>query len=88
MDQMIGKFARSKAGHDKDRIYVITGEDAEYVYLVDGKLRKTANPKRKRKKHIQLIQRADAALSQLQSAQKPVTDEQIKAAIKHGFDGK
>ena len=33
---MIGKFATSKAGHDKTKLYIIIKEDAEYVYLVDG----------------------------------------------------
>lgn len=52
---MTGDFARSKAGHDKDKIYVIIDEDDEYVYLSDGNLRKTDHPKKKKKKHIQLI---------------------------------
>lgn len=52
---MTGDFARSKAGHDKDKIYVIIEEDDEYVYLADGELRKTDRPKKKKKKHIQLI---------------------------------
>lgn len=85
---MVGKFARSKAGHDKDRIYVIAGEDAEYVYLMDGRLRKVSNPKRKKKKHIQLIQKEDEVVSRQLMDNNPVTDEQIKAAIKKGFDGK
>ena len=53
---MIGDLARSKAGHDKNRIYVIINEDSEYVYLADGKIRTVDNPKRKKKKHIQMIQ--------------------------------
>ena len=45
---MVGKFAKSKAGHDKDQIYVILKEDAEYVYLVDGKLKTIEKPKKKK----------------------------------------
>ncbi len=52
---MIGNFARSKAGHDKDKLYVIIDEDNEYVYLSDGKLRTVDRPKKKKKKHIQLV---------------------------------
>ena len=52
---MIGFLASSKAGHDKDKIYVIIKEDAEYVWLADGKLKTLELPKKKRKKHIQLI---------------------------------
>ncbi len=52
---MTGLLASSKAGHDKDKIYVIIREDKEYVWLADGKYKTSANPKKKRKKHIQII---------------------------------
>lgn len=52
---MTGDFARSKAGHDKDKIYVIIEEDNEYVYLADGEHKKVDHPKKKKKKHVQLI---------------------------------
>ena len=52
---MTGFLASSKAGHDKDKIYVIIKEDKEYVWLTDGKLKAVDQPKKKRKKHIQLI---------------------------------
>ena len=50
-----GMLAKSKAGHDKERIYVICETDETYVYLVDGKIRTLGNPKRKKKKHVQVI---------------------------------
>ena len=52
---MIGFLASSKAGHDKDKIYIIIKEDTEYVWLADGKIRTMDKPKKKRKKHIQPI---------------------------------
>ena len=52
---MIGELATSKAGHDKDRLYMIVGEEAECVYLCDGRLRGVEHPKKKKKKHIQII---------------------------------
>ena len=51
----IGNFAISKSGHDKGHLYVIIKTDDEYVYLVDGKIRTLSNPKKKNKKHIQII---------------------------------
>lgn len=50
-----GMLAKSLAGHDKDKIYVIGGLEDAYVYLVDGKTRTLGNPKKKKKKHVQLI---------------------------------
>lgn len=52
---MIGELATSKAGHDKDRLYMIVGEEEECVYLCDGRLRGVEHPKKKKKKHIQII---------------------------------
>lgn len=52
---MIGELATSKAGHDKDRLYMIVGEEGDWVYLCDGRLRGVEHPKKKKKKHIQII---------------------------------
>ena len=51
----IGMIARSKAGHDKGHVYIIVETDATSVYLVDGKIRTLDRPKKKKKKHVQLI---------------------------------
>ena len=50
-----GMLARSKAGHDAGSVYVITDTDDAYVYLVDGKLRTFSRPKKKKKKHVQIL---------------------------------
>lgn len=48
-------LARSKAGHDKGKVYVCLGVEEPYCYLTDGKSRVIDNPKRKKLKHIQPI---------------------------------
>ena len=50
-----GMMARSKSGHDAGKVYVITKVEEAYVYLVDGKVRTLDKPKKKKKKHVQLI---------------------------------
>ena len=50
-----GMLARSKTGHDAGKIYVIINIDSTYVYLVDGQIRTLDRPKRKKKKHVQII---------------------------------
>jgi len=51
----VGMLARSKAGHDKGHVYVIFDIDEAYVYLVDGAIRTMKRPKKKKKKHVQII---------------------------------
>ena len=80
---MIGKFATSKAGHDKAQIYVITAAEGDFVYLCDGRLKPLEKPKKKRLKHIQLINNTveELLLNKLQNGE-AVLNEEIKYAIK------
>ena len=48
-----GMFARSLAGHDKGRMYVISDVQEPYVFLVDGKIRTANRPKKKKLIHVQ-----------------------------------
>ena len=88
---MLGEFATSKAGHDKDRLYMIVGEEEEWVYLCDGRLRGVEHPKKKKKKHIQIIHFA-AKAGLMQKVQQPAADreeeinEQIRSHLKEYHD--
>ena len=79
---MIGKFATSKAGHDKTKLYVIIKEDSEYVYLADGDLKPFEKPKKKSKKHIQIINRVDETIQNKLENRQIIYNEDIKRAIK------
>ena len=50
-----GMLARSKAGHDKAKMYIIKEVDDTYVYLVDGRIRTLVHPKKKKKRHVQIV---------------------------------
>lgn len=79
---MVGQFATSKAGHDKDTLYVIVAEEGDFVELSDGRLKPVENPKRKKRKHIQPInETVDEELLQALK-QKNIANEQIKHALK------
>lgn len=51
----VGMLAKSKAGHDSGKIYVICGKDDRYIYLTDGERRTLERPKKKKVKHVQVI---------------------------------
>lgn len=74
---MVGLLAYSLAGHDKGELYLIIEETRDSVYVADGAVRTLDRPKKKNKKHIQVIkienQRIDIP---------SVTNEEIKHIIK------
>jgi ribosomal protein L14E/L6E/L27E len=53
----IGQVVRSKTGRDKDRVFLVLKIlDLHHVMLVDGDLRRLANPKKKKIKHLVVYQ--------------------------------
>lgn len=75
-------MARSLAGHDKGKYYVIVGEESDYVYLADGELKSVAAPKRKNRRHVQLIKRLPDDVKELFQDDQPKTDLIVKRAIR------
>lgn len=75
------KLAVSRAGHDKDNMYVIVKEEANWVYLADGKLKPLEKPKKKNKKHIQVIKKLPKEITEV-FTQENFRNEEIKRAIK------
>ena len=52
-DLRIGQIVKSKAGRDKDKVFVINQIlDEQYVLVCDGDLRKLRAPKKKKVKHL------------------------------------
>ncbi|MBQ8230992.1 MAG: KOW domain-containing RNA-binding protein [Lachnospiraceae bacterium] len=80
---MTGKFAISRAGHDKGNVYVVVAADDKYVYLADGRLKTLAAPKKKNIRHIQIVNQtiADDLLVRIQNKEANINDA-IKYAIK------
>ena len=76
-DSIVGMLATSKAGHDKDTVYVIIREEGEYIYVADGQSRTAERPKRKNKKHIQIIKK-----KRLQEPENGFDDLEMKMMIK------
>lgn len=51
----VGQVVKSKAGRDAGRIFLVFKViDEDYLYLVDGSLRKLENPKKKNIKHLMI----------------------------------
>ena len=75
------KLAVSRSGHDKDSLYVIVKEEDNLVYLADGRLKPIEKPKRKNRKHIQIIKNLPKDITEV-FTQENFRTEEIKRAIK------
>ena len=67
VDYKKGYFAKSLAGHDKGKLYIVIEEkndSSDFVFLSDGELKPMDKPKKKRTKHIQVIKTVDLRIDQ------------------------
>lgn len=69
-----GHLVISTAGHDKGTVLCVLEQDGQYLLLADGRQRKVQKPKRKKLKHIKLINAA--------AYSGPVTNKAIHAFIR------
>ena len=83
MENLIGRFAVSKAGHDAETVYLIVGQAEEFLLLCDGKYKILAKPKKKSRKHVNVMNAvaAEPLLSKLLNNEK-IFNHEIKYAIK------
>jgi len=58
MEAAAGMIVISAAGHDKGRLFLVTGADGGFAYLADGKERRLSAPKKKNLKHIRTTDRS------------------------------
>lgn len=82
----VGDIAKSLAGNDKNRIYLIIDKDNTHVWLSDGKYKPLSKTKKKNIKHIQVIHSCDNILKE--KLKNRVTNEEIKYFLKTfgGYD--
>ena len=87
--ELIGRFAISKAGHDKGMLYVVIAQESSFVYLCDGKYHTLEKPKKKSLKHISLCKASvsEDMVSKIIKKEK-VFDHEIKYVIKMQSKGK
>ena len=83
VDSVIGRFAWSKAGRDEGRLFIITAiVDDNHVLLADGSLRRVDSPKKKKLRHLQILEDgAGSVAEQLRTRRKPL-DAELRDAIR------
>lgn len=78
-----GQIVYSKCGRDRGKAFIIIDFDDEFLYLVDGELRKLQNPKKKKKKHTQIVSKIDLNIKKMLDENLYLLDADIKKALKY-----
>lgn len=82
MCNQIGWIVRSTAGHDKDALFFVVGQERKYSHLANGKQRRLAAPKRKKSGHFELLcGQPDALTAEKLRRGEPVTDRELRRAL-------
>ena len=81
LDFIPGQLVRSKAGHDKGKVFVVVRIEGDRLQLADGRHRLCASPKEKNVRHVQKICVFAAELTGC-CQEEALTDPNIKTAIK------
>ncbi len=82
MEVFAGDIVYSKAGRDKDRLFVVLSVlDAQYAMLADGRLRRVDKPKKKKIKHLVKSGHASLYIAEKLSTGMKVTNPDLKKAL-------
>ena len=76
-----GQIVYSKCGRDKGRTFIVIDFDEEFIYLADGDLRKLEKPKKKKLKHVQMVNKVDLGIKE-KLEKGYILDADLRKAIK------
>lgn len=74
------EFAKSLLGHDRNQYYLVVKKEEQNVYLVNGTTKSLDSPKKKNRRHIQIIRKLPDEVRE--ALEESVTDLTVKRAIK------
>jgi len=78
----IGQFVKSKAGRDKDRIFIIIEiVDEQFVKIADGDIRKLEKPKIKKVKHLIKLKFFSEDLHEKIGSEKKITNAMLRKEV-------
>ncbi|MEA4825280.1 MAG: KOW domain-containing RNA-binding protein [Clostridium sp.] len=85
--ELIGRIAYSKAGRDSGRMFIIWDViDSEYVYIIDGDLRKIERPKKKKLKHLNITNEVVDVIRELIISGESISNAKIRKCLENRYD--
>ena len=77
----VGDIVLSKAGRDCGSYFVVVSVDDNFVFICDGDLHKTDNPKKKKIKHVKYTGGASEYIAAKIAEDAKVTNTELRRAI-------
>lgn len=82
MEAVIGRYVWSKAGRDKNRLFIITDIlDDHHVLVADGFLRPVDRPKKKKLKHLSVTGEVACEISYAVTNRKRLQNADLRKAV-------
>ena len=81
MDIARADIVRSTAGRDKGKLFFVLDEDGEHLLLADGKVRRTARPKRKKRRHVRFVCHGGGRTAEKIRRGEPLTDSELRRTL-------
>ena len=71
----------SLTGRDRGQLMLVVAEEGDFLLLANGRARRAENPKRKRRKHVELVQEGSGpAAGKIRSSEK-ITNSELRKAL-------
>lgn len=81
-DIRIGQYVRSKAGRDKDRVFIVMKiVDEKFVLIADGDLRRIEKPKKKKIRHLINLDQVSESLKDKLSGDGKINNALVRREI-------
>ena len=72
---------QSVAGRDKGKLFTVLAVEGEYLLLADGKTRKVASPKRKKRRHVLFVTEDHTELATKIQREEKFTDSELRRTL-------
>ena len=81
MDIAKSNIVRSVAGRDTGSLFFVLATEGDFLLLADGKQRRLENPKRKRRKHVELYGESHSPVAEKIRSSEKITNSELRKAI-------
>ena len=81
MDIAKSNIVKAIAGRDMGSYFFVLETEGDFLLLADGKRRRLESPKRKRRKHVELVARSQSPVAEKIRSNEKITNSELRRAI-------